>query len=216
MSCFSNSRVDISTDSKIKLIRKMVDSLTLQLKRAPFHIMADTVTLTISEVFDKADLVELYIVDPDAKHVSLMSQQPQQDQEAFSSYTTLDKGTKLAEIVRTRQNVILNKGEIYSDRDYKSCMAVPWLQQSTVEGLVVVCTKSSTPFTPQDLLWLHLLSAITNTFSLSTKISSEIRKERRSSVVPQHILRSSLQMQHYQASAKPVGSTEMQETRILE
>lgn len=213
MSCFSHSRVDISTDNKIKLIRKMVDSLTLQLKRAPFHVMSDVITLTIS---DKADFVELYVVDPDAKHVSLMSQQPQQDQEAYPSYTTLDTGTKIAEIVRTRQNVILKPGDVYPDRDYKTGMAVPWLQQSAVEGLVLVLSKTATPFTPNDLLWLHLLSAIVNTFSLSTKVSSEIRKNRRSSVVPDFITKSSLQLQHYQSTAKPAGSTEMQDTRILE
>ena len=217
MACFAAGSRGVATkdDARIKLIRKLVDGLTLQLKRAPFHVMADAITLTTTDLFEQADLVELYVVDPDGVHVSLMSQQPQMDQEAFPSHTKLDKGTRMAEVVRTRQNVLLGPGEMYPERGYKSGMLAPWIQQNTVEGLLLICSKSPHPFPTTDLSYLHLVTSLTNVFSLATKVSSEIRKNRRQSVVPEHILRSSLQVQKYQSS-KEVPTTELQDTRILE
>lgn len=218
MSCFASGSRNTATkdDARVKLIRKMVDGLTLQLKRAPFHVMADAITSTTADLFEQADLVELYVVDPDGVHVSLMSQQPQMDQEAYPSHTKLDKGTRMAEVVRTRQNVLLGAGDVYPERAYKSGMLAPWIQQNSVEGLLLICSKSPSPFATTDLTYLQLLTSLTNVYSLATKISTEVRKTRRSSVVPDYVTRSSLSLQKYQSSTQPAGPSDMQETRILE
>lgn len=215
MSCFT--RQPEGTNGRLKTILKLVDSLTLQLKRAPFHVIADAITLATLDVFDSADLVELYVVDDDHRHVSLMSQSPQLDQEAFPPQNTLDKGSRLSEVIRTREPLVLQSGEMYPERSYQCSIVVPWIQQSSVEGLLIIHSKTRSALHTADLAWLQLIAALTNTFSLSTKISNEIRKNRRSSVVPLNILRSSLTVQKYQSSgAQSMGASDMQDSRILE
>ncbi len=216
MSCFAPHKRSERTD-KVQLIRKLVDGLTLQLKRAPFHAMADAITLSISDMFPRASLAELYVLTEDG-HLSLMSQHPQLDQEHMPSLTKVQAGGALATLIRTRESVLLGPDAIHVDRGHASTMCVPWIQQGTVEGFILVASRQPRAFDAGDLEWLQLLAAISNTFSLATKVSSEIRRTRRSSVVPDYISKSSLSLQKYQASSsnQPPPPSELQESRILE
>lgn len=198
-------------ENKIRLLNKLVDSLTLQLKRAPFHAMADAITLAISEMYPQTVLTELYVLGEDS-HLSLMSLFPAIDLQEYPSHTRLEGA--LAQVVRTRESIIMKADETHVGRGYLSGMCVPWIQQGAVEGLLLLSTRQKNAYDPDDLRFLQLLASIANVFSLATKVSSEIRKNRRMSQLPEHLLRSSLVTQKYQSSSRE--PSDLQESRIIE
>lgn len=222
ISCFKPSRVQDAGQSRVskrvQQLNALIDTLTLQLNRAPFHAMADTLTQGLQSIFPAASLIELYVLAED--QLSIMSQYPHLDQELYSSLQRLDKGTPLHQAVLTKKSQLITSPTDlpYNDRGYRMGMAAPWIQQGTPEGLILVLGTG--PFDASDLEWLALVATITNTFSLSTKVSNEVRRQRRLSTLPQNLIKSSLALQKYQATARTASANlealEMQDNRILE